>query len=217
MDTIEYPLSDVTQDHTNRLTAFAEAALPTARATFRVLVFQNEHDPSEEHVALVLGEVAGKADVLARVHSECLTGEVLGSLRCDCRDQLDFALDRIAEEGAGVLVYLRQEGRGIGLGNKIRAYALQDAGQDTVEANLALGFEADHRSYEVAADILRYLEVASVRLLTNNPDKIAGLTAAGIAVSRQESHWVSRSPHSEDYLAVKRAKLGHIDDEAPKS
>lgn len=216
MYTIEYPLSDVTQDPTPRLVAFAEATLPTARATFRVLVFRNEADPDDEHVAMVLGDVAGKAEVLVRVHSECLTGEVLGSLRCDCRDQLDAALDRIAAEGAGVLVYLRQEGRGIGLGNKIRAYALQDGGADTVEANLELGFKADHRTYELAGDILRHLGVASVRLLTNNPAKIAGLNAAGIPVSAHESHWVSRSAHAADYLAVKKTKLGHIDDAPPK-
>jgi GTP cyclohydrolase II len=144
------------------------------------------------------------------VHSSCFTGEVLGSLRCDCRAQLDAALARIGREGCGVLVYLVQEGRGIGLGNKVRAYELQDSGHDTVDANLALGFDADHRTYDLAAGILRDLGVGSVRLMTNNPKKLAGLEAAGVAVDAHEPHWVEASPHSEDYLATKRDKLGHI-------
>ena len=158
---------------------------------------------------MVMGEPAG-AGTLVRVHSSCFTGEVLGSLRCDCRAQLDAALARIAREGRGVLVYLVQEGRGIGLGNKVRAYQLQDSGHDTVEANLALGFEADHRSYEIAAGILRDLGVASVRLMTNNPDKRAGLEQAGMRVDAVESHWVGESEHNADYLEAKRLKLGHM-------
>jgi 3,4-dihydroxy 2-butanone 4-phosphate synthase/GTP cyclohydrolase II len=135
---------------------------------------------------------------------------VLGSQRCDCRQQLDEALERIAKTGRGVLVYLVQEGRGIGLGNKIRAYQLQDEGHDTVDANLALGFDADMRSYDLAATILRDLGVGSVRLMTNNPAKLEGLAKAGVTVEAQESHWVNSSEHSAAYLAVKKAKLGHL-------
>jgi GTP cyclohydrolase II len=163
----------------------------------------------EEHVAMVMGDVAGP-NVLCRVHSSCFTGEVMGSLRCDCRAQLDAALARIAREGRGVLVYLVQEGRGIGLGNKVRAYQLQDEGKDTVEANLALGFEADPRSYEIAVGILRDLGVTSVRLMTNNPAKQAGLEKAGVVVDALEAHWVGASEHNADYLEAKRLKLGHL-------
>lgn len=157
---------------------------------------------------MVMGDVAG-AEVLTRVHSSCFTGEVLGSLRCDCREQLDAALARIAVEGRGVLVYLVQEGRGIGLGNKVRAYALQDEGVDTVDANLQLGFDADLRSYDLAAAILRDLGATSIRLMTNNPDKIAGLERAGLPVVA-ESHWVGVSEHAVDYVEVKKAKMGHL-------
>jgi GTP cyclohydrolase II len=158
---------------------------------------------------MVMGEVAGPA-VLCRVHSSCFTGEVLGSLRCDCRAQLDAALARIAREGRGVLVYLVQEGRGIGLGNKVRAYQLQDDGKDTVEANLALGFEADLRSYEIAAGILADLGVTSIRLMTNNPAKQEGLVRAGVKVETLEAHWVGASDHNADYLEAKRLKMGHL-------
>lgn len=192
------------------LNAYSEAALPTAHGVFRLVVYRMNDDPDDEHVAMVRGEVKGAENVLVRVHSECLTGEVLGSLRCDCRQQLDHALERIAKEGRGVLVYLRQEGRGIGLGNKIRAYALQDRGVDTVEANLALGFDPDLRSYEMAAAILKDLGVASVRLMTNNPAKLEGLRAAGIEVVAHEPHWVEASEHSAAYLQVKQNKLGHM-------
>lgn len=192
------------------LTRYSDAVLPTSHGAFRIFVFRVDGDADDEHVALVRGDVHGADDVLTRVHSQCLTGEVLGSLRCDCRQQLDRALARIAEEGRGVLVYLRQEGRGIGLGNKVRAYALQDQGIDTVEANLALGFEADLRSYEMAAAILDDLGVRSVRLMTNNPAKLEGLRAAGMEVTSQEPHWVEASEHSAAYLRAKLAKLGHI-------
>lgn len=194
----------------NSLTRYSEALLPTAHGTFRVLVYRADKNPDDEHVALVHGHVQGGQNILVRVHSECFTGEVLGSLRCDCRQQLDQALARIAAEGRGVLVYLRQEGRGIGLGNKVRAYALQDQGIDTVEANLALGFDADLRSYEMAAAMLHDLEVSSVRLMTNNPAKIEGLRRAGIEVVAQEPHWVESTEHSAAYLRVKQKKLGHI-------
>ncbi len=196
------------------LSRYAEADIPTARGPFRLVVYRFG---DEEHLAYVRGDVEGKPDVLARIHSECLTGEVLGSLRCDCRAQLEGALERIAQEGQGVLVYMRQEGRGIGLGNKVRAYALQDQGVDTVDANLALGFGADDRTYDQAASILRELGVASVRLMTNNPRKLDGLRAAGVAVSAQEPHWVETSEHSEAYLETKRAKMGHIAGETSKA
>ena len=160
-------------------------------------------------MAIVRGDVSRGANVLCRVHSECWTSEVLGSLKCDCREQLDRALEKIAAEGVGVVVYLRQEGRGIGLGNKIRAYDLQNQGADTVEANLRLGFEADSRSYDLAAAILNDLGVRSVRLLTNNPLKIAGLEAAGVTVVDRISHWVGENQHNASYLAVKRRKMGH--------
>ena len=165
---------------------------------------------------MVRGEVEGGSNVLCRVHSECWTSEVLGSLKCDCRDQLDVALARIAAEGAGVVVYLRQEGRGIGLGNKVRAYALQNGGADTVEANLALGFEADERKYDLAASILDDLGIRSVRLLTNNPAKVQGLEKEGVKVVKRVSHWVGENPHNKGYLAVKRRKMGHHPDTALK-
>jgi GTP cyclohydrolase II len=201
------------------LTRYSEAKLPTPNGEFRVVVYRTGNPAGagasavglgpEEHVAMVMGDVTGEA-VLARVHSSCFTGEVLGSQRCDCRAQLDAALERIAQEGRGVLVYLVQEGRGIGLGNKVAAYQLQDNGADTVDANLALGFEADLRSYDLAAGILRDLGVTSVRLMTNNPQKIAGLEAAGMKVAAKESHWVGESEHSAEYLNVKKTKLGHL-------
>jgi GTP cyclohydrolase II len=163
----------------------------------------------DEHLAIVAGDVQDQDRVLCRVHSECWTGETLGSLKCDCRAQLDAALEAISKAGRGVIVYLRQEGRGIGLGNKIRAYALQNEGKDTVEANQALGFLPDLRSYEIAANILGDLGVRSVALMTNNPDKLAQLEQAGLTVVERVPHWVSVGQHNQDYLAVKRAKLGH--------
>lgn len=201
------------------ITRYSEARLPTPHGEFRVVVYRTGNQGGagssavgvgpEEHVAMVLGDVTGEA-VLTRVHSSCFTGEVLGSMRCDCRAQLDQALERIGKEGRGVLVYLVQEGRGIGLGNKVAAYHLQDKGADTVDANLQLGFDADMRSYDLAAGILRDLGVSSVRLMTNNPQKISGLESAGVVVETQESHWVGSSEHSEGYLDVKKKKLGHL-------
>ncbi|MFN0246555.1 MAG: GTP cyclohydrolase II [Kofleriaceae bacterium] len=200
------------------ITRFSEAKLPTPHGEFRVVVYRTGEAAGlggtalgagpEEHVAMVFGDVRGDG-VLCRVHSSCFTGEVLGSLRCDCRAQLDAALARIAEEGRGVVVYLVQEGRGIGLGNKVAAYRLQDAGMDTVDANVQLGFDVDGRTYDLAAGILRDLGATSVRLMTNNPQKIAGLEAAGMVVAA-ESHWVGESAHSESYLATKKSKLGHL-------
>jgi GTP cyclohydrolase II len=201
------------------LARYSEARLPTPHGEFRIVVYRTGRTGGEgasavgldheEHVAMVMGDPRGDS-VLVRVHSACFTGEVLGSLRCDCRAQLDAALARIAREGRGVLVYMVQEGRGIGLGNKVRAYHLQDTGHDTVEANLALGFDADLRSYDLAAGILRDLGVRSVRLMTNNPDKRTGLDKAGMRVEAVESHWVGESEHNADYLQAKRSKLGHL-------
>ena len=206
-----------------KLYRYAEASMPTAHGPLRALVYRvppRDGDPEQpllvpmqdEHVAIVAGDPAalkGAEGVLCRVHSECWTGETLGSLKCDCREQLDAALAAISAAGRGVVVYLRQEGRGIGLGNKIRAYALQSEGKDTVEANTALGFQPDLRSYDLAAAILQDLGVRSVALLTNNPDKMRELEEAGVAVAERVPHWVSDQEFNREYLAVKRAKLGH--------
>lgn len=193
---------------------FSQATIPTHNGTLTVVVYRElgRRTEEREHVAIVAGPVealGGTDPVLARVHSECWTGETLGSLKCDCREQLDRALAAIEEAGRGVVVYLRQEGRGIGLGNKIKAYALQADGADTVEANERLGFAADLRSYDLAASILRDLGVSSVALMTNNPDKCAGLEKAGIAVARRVPHWGGPNEHNREYLEVKKAKLGH--------
>src|SRR3954468_5539982 len=202
-----------------KLLRYADAEIPTVHGPFRLLVYRDAdakdaNSPNaEEHMAIVRGDLDGASNVLCRVHSECWTSEVLGSLKCDCRDQLDAALERIAREGTGVVVYLRQEGRGIGLGNKVRAYALQNGGADTVEANLALGFEADSRRYDLAASILADLQVRSIRLLTNNPLKVAGLRAAGVNVASRLAHWVGENQHNATYLAVKRRKMGHHPDQ----
>ena len=166
-------------------------------------------DDGQEHVALIVGAFGGRPP-LVRLHSECLTGDVFGSLKCDCGPQLREALRIIAASGGGVLLYLRQEGRGIGLANKLRAYALQDRGFDTVEANLRLGFADDERNYEHAAAILRALSIDEVRLLTNNPAKVQGLERAGIAVAERVGHRMPANPHNADYLATKRKKSGHI-------
>ncbi|MBM66034.1 MAG: GTP cyclohydrolase II [Myxococcales bacterium] len=173
------------------------------------LVFHAFTDASgQDHVAVISGEVRGCSDVLCRIHSECLTSEVLGSLKCDCRDQLDLALQRIAEEG-GIVLYLRQEGRGIGLANKLRAYALQNEGADTVDANRLLGLEDDLRSYDFAAHVLNELGVQSVRLMTNNPAKISGLRAEGIAVNH-EPHQAEADGQAQSYLDAKRDRMGHL-------
>src|SRR5258708_6418628 len=197
---------------TSKLTRYAEADIPTAHGLFRLYVYRagDATGPAaEEHVAMVRGNVTGVSNVLCRVHSECWTSEVLGSLKCDCREQLDVALERVAAEGTGVVIYLRQEGRGIGLGNKVRAYALQNSGADTVQANLALGFEADERRYDLAASILNDLGVRSIRLLTNNPTRVAGLRASGVNIKERISHWVGENQYNSEYLAVKRRKMGH--------
>jgi len=187
---------------------YAEAPLPTGRGLFRTVVFR-QRSTGAEHVAMVMGDAAGDG-ALARIHSECLTSEVLGSLKCDCRAQLDRALDLIAARKRGVLLYLRQEGRGIGLGNKIRAYALQAAGADTYQANRALGFPDDLRSYDVAAAMLRLLGVRSVDLITNNPLKLAGLRDAGVEVRRRVSLPSPTNPHNVKYLRTKAEQTGHL-------
>ena len=187
----------------------AEAQLPTAHGEFRVIGYRSLVD-DREHVALVKGEIAGEPNVLVRMHSECLTGDVFGSQRCDCGEQLATAMERIGREGKGAIVYLRQEGRGIGLGNKLRAYQLQDQGQDTVEANEALGFKPDLRDYGIGAQILLDLGLRSIRLLTNNPRKIVGLDGYDLEIVGREPLQVSPGHHNERYLETKRAKLGHI-------
>lgn len=199
-----------TRKPTHFLERYSESALPTERGQFRIVVFRDRRD-GKEHVAMVKGDVSGHEGVPVRIHSECLTSEVFGSLRCDCRAQLDRAMDFISQQGRGVLLYLRQEGRGIGLGNKIRAYALQqEQGLDTVEANLTLGFADDHRRYDVAGEMLRSLGVSSVELITNNPLKIAGLVDEGIAVRRRIPSRTLTNPLNVDYLKTKRDRSGHL-------
>lgn len=186
----------------------AEADLPTPWGTFRLHGFR-EAGNGKEHVAISMGEWAPDETVLVRVHSECLTGDALFSQRCDCGPQLQAAMEQVAEQGVGAVVYLRQEGRGIGLANKIRAYALQDTGADTVQANEALGFMADARNYAAAADILRALGIAHVRLLTNNPAKVEGLTGHGVTVAERLPLRAGHNPHNRAYLEAKAAYFGH--------
>jgi len=187
----------------------ATVTLPTKYGEFRAIGYESVLDGGQ-HVALVKGDVAGKSDVLVRVHSECLTGDVFGSLRCDCGEQLAEALRRIESEGMGVLLYMRQEGRGIGLLNKLKAYALQEEGRDTVEANLELGFAADLRDYGIGAQILADLGLTSMRLMTNNPKKIIGLEGYGLCVSGRVPLEVPPKDDNVRYLRTKRRKLGHL-------
>ncbi len=192
-----------------RVSVEAAADLPTRFGDFRVLVFSNDAD-DRENLAIVRGDVWAGEDVPVRLHSECLTGDVLGSLRCDCRDQLERSLVHMGALPRGIVLYLRQEGRGIGLTNKIRAYALQQqCGLDTVDANLALGFRDDERDYGVAASILRTLGVRSVKLLTNNPDKMRQLASHGIPVERVP-HAIEPGVHNRAYLETKARKSGHL-------
>jgi GTP cyclohydrolase II len=187
----------------------ASCDLPTPWATFRLHAFV-EPASGKEHVAITLGDVSNGEPILARIHSECLTGDALFSLRCDCGPQLEAALQKIAEEGRGALFYLRQEGRGIGLVNKIRAYQLQDAGADTVEANEALGFKPDQRNYRLCKPMLQHLQISSLRLMTNNPRKITAMEQLGLKVVERVPLVVTRNPFNERYLTTKAAKLGHL-------
>jgi GTP cyclohydrolase II len=203
----------------NSVQQVASADFPTRWGKFRIFGFEGElgegtsslKDASrkEEAVALVMGDVQAKPP-LVRIHSQCLTGDVFGSLRCDCRQQLEMALAMIAEQGAGVLIYEQQEGRGIGLMAKLQAYELQDAGLDTVEANERLGFKADQREFAMPAGILKALGVSKVRLLSNNPDKVAALERGGVEVVERIPCEVTPSSHAEDYLKTKKEKMGHL-------
>jgi len=192
----------------------ASADFPTRWGKFRIHGFRGEFGTGmqkreEEAVALVMGDIHASPP-LVRIHSQCLTGDVFGSLRCDCRQQLEMALAMIADQGAGILIYEQQEGRGIGLMAKLQAYELQDQGLDTVEANERLGFKADHREFALPAEILKALGVSRVRLLSNNPDKVAALENGGVAVTERVPCEVMPSAHSEDYLKTKKEKLGHL-------
>ena len=195
---------------------YAEAPLPTRHGLMRAYVFR-ESGTGKEHVVCVKGDIRGQQGVPVRVHSECLTSEILGSLKCDCRDQLEHALELIGRSERGAVIYLRQEGRGIGLGNKIRAYALQARGADTYEANRQLGFQDDLRRYDIAASMLKQLGVASIDLITNNPLKISGLEAEGIEVSSRIPSVASSNPHNIGYLRTKRERTGHLIELADKT
>jgi GTP cyclohydrolase II len=187
----------------------ARASLPTSHGGLEICAFSGLSD-GREHVAIVKGDIAGTSELPTRLHSQCITGDVLASLRCDCRTQLELSLQHIAAQERGLVLYLRQEGRGIGLVNKIRAYALQDEGLDTVEANHALGFHDDERDYTAAAEMLRCLEVRSVLLMTNNPSKIAQLEQRGIRVSGRLPHETLPNEHNARYLETKKRKSGHL-------
>jgi len=188
--------------------AVAVAELPTRFGDFQLVGFWNNRD-EKDHVAIVRGDILGAEEVPTRLHSECLTGDALGSLRCDCRDQLEVALRALSGMERGMLLYLRQEGRGIGLLNKIRAYALQDGGMDTVEANLALGFRDDERDYAIAAHMIRSLTVRSVLLMTNNPSKIRQLTQHGVDVRGRSPHVIPPNEYNRFYLETKASRSGH--------
>jgi GTP cyclohydrolase II len=191
-------------------TKVAETSLPTEEyGTFRLFGFESS-DKSESVIALVRGNLAAEDAALARIHSQCLTGDVFGSGRCDCGAQLHFALETIAAHDTGILIYQLQEGRGIGLMNKLLAYELQDSGHDTVEANHTLGFEADHRNYELCAEVLRFLGVTKVRLMSNNPRKLESLEGAGIRVVERVPIEIAPSDSTKHYLRTKKAKLGHL-------
>jgi GTP cyclohydrolase II len=202
-------MQDTATSPANLVDYVTSCALPTPWATFTLHAFV-EHATGKEHLAMTLGDLDGGAPPLARIHSECLTGDVMFSQRCDCGAQLETALQRIAEDGRGILLYLRQEGRGIGLVNKLRAYRLQEAGADTVEANLQLGFHADARSYELVLPMLEQFGIDAVRLMTNNPRKIAALDKHGIKVAERVPLLVNRNSYNDKYLNTKQAKLGHL-------
>lgn len=185
------------------------ANLPTQWGNFTIHALETSSD-DKEHVALVMGDITTDEPVLTRVHSECLTGDAFSSLRCDCGPQLEAAMQKIATLKRGVIVYLRQEGRGIGLINKIKAYNLQDEGQDTVEANINLGFHADQRNFDVAAEILNALGISEIELMTNNPRKVAELESANIKIAKRVPLQFGKNPHNENYLSTKHGKLGHL-------
>ena len=187
----------------------SRAHLPTRFGEFDITIFENNKD-QKEHLAITRGNLDDAAEVPVRVHSQCQTGDIFGSLRCDCRDQLEHALATFAHMDKAALLYLKQEGRGIGLANKIRAYHLQEQGLDTVEANEALGFQDDLRSYEIAASMLKLLNIKSIVLLTNNPEKINGLTNNGIKIDRREPIIMAPTPYNVDYLNTKKQKAGHL-------
>jgi len=197
------------RSHEKLVHRVAEAKLPTTYGEFTVMAYKSDID-SDEHVALVMGDITTSEPVLVRVHSECLTSDVFGSLRCDCGEQLAIAMHKIADEGRGVLLYMRQEGRGIGLHNKLRAYELQDSGLDTVEANLSLGFEADLREYGIGAQILADLGLHKIRMMTNNPKKLIALEGYGLKVVEQVPILANPNPHNLHYLETKQKKLGHL-------
>lgn len=187
----------------------AGAMLPTAWGDFSIHGFE---DPAtgKEHIALVMGDLSTSGPVLCRVHSECLTGDAFFSLRCDCGPQLQYAMEKIAEQGRGIILYLRQEGRGIGLLNKIKAYALQDAGADTVEANEQLGFLADGREYEICKPMLEHFGVERLHLMTNNPSKVSGLESVGIEILERVPIHTGHNAHNKSYLEIKASKMGHL-------
>jgi GTP cyclohydrolase II len=188
---------------------FARAALPTRHGNFEIVAFRNSKD-GLDHVAIVKGNVVGREAVPVRMHSECLTGDVFGSLKCDCRDQLEAAIATVAATECGVILYLRQEGRGIGLANKVKAYSLQERGLDTVEANRHLGFDDDLREYDVAAGMLQLLGIASVDLITNNPRKLSGIRDHGVTVVARTPIQLPANPHNRFYLQTKKRKSGHL-------
>ena len=195
--------------HDKLVSIAAETKLPTKYGDFRIIIFKNEVD-HKEHLMIVKGDVRGKSDVLMRIHSECLTGDVFGSHRCDCGEQLENALRSIEEQGEGIVIYMRQEGRGIGLTNKIKAYTLQDEGYDTVEANVKLGFPPDMREYSLAAQMLRELDVKSVKLLTNNPEKKEDLERWGITVTKRVPIVIKANSINAKYLNTKKEKMRHM-------
>ncbi len=195
--------------HERLVQRVAEAKLPTPYGNFKVIAYKSQTDP-DEHLALVMGDVATDDPVLVRVHSQCLTGDVFHSMRCDCGEQVQMAMRKISTEGRGVILYMRQEGRGIGIHNKIKAYALQDEGLDTVEANLSLGFGADLRDYGIGAQILADLGVRNMRLMTNNPKKMSGLESYGLKITEQLPITTEPNPHNRRYLQTKQKKMGHL-------